>query len=54
MSLTAYFLAALVVLPVFGLATWAWWSLGRLIDDEGLLPGFERQPHDRQGVAPPV
>ena len=41
MSLTACFLATLVVLPAFGLATWAWWSLGRLIDDEGLLPGFE-------------
>ena len=34
MSLTAYFLA-----------TWAWWSLGRLIDDEGALSGFETLHH---------
>ena len=45
MSLTAYFLAILVVLPAFGLATWAWWSLGRLIDDEGALSGFETLHH---------
>ena len=58
MSLTAYFLATLVVLPTFGLATWAWWSLGRLIADEGLLPGFEHPHphphHDRQAAAPPA
>ena len=45
MSLTAYFLATLVVLPAFGLATWAWWSLGRLIDDESALSGFETLHH---------
>ena len=47
MSLTACFLATLVVLPALGLATWAWWSLGRLIDAEGLLPGFEALRPDR-------
>lgn len=52
MSLTAYFLAALVVLPTLGLATWACWSLGRLIDAEGLLPGFETRRHDRQAALP--
>ena len=53
MSLTACFLATLVVLPAFGLAAWAWWSLSRLIDDEGLLPGFETRRHDRQIAWPP-
>ena len=54
MSLTAYFLATLAVLPAFGLATWAWWSLGRLIADEGLVPGFEHPHHDRQAAALPA
>lgn len=48
MSLTACFLAALVVLPALGLVTWAWWSLGRPIDDEGLLRGFEGLQQIRQ------
>jgi len=47
MSLTACFLATLVVLPALGLATWAWWSLGRLIDDEDLLPALEAWQQDR-------
>ena len=51
MSLTACFLATLVVLPAFGLAAWAWWSLSRLIDDEGLLPGFEAEALQRNRYA---
>ena len=47
MSLTALFLAALVVLPALGLAAWTWWSMGQLTDDDGLLLGFEALHHDR-------
>ena len=48
MSLAACFFATLVVLPAFGLVTWAWWSLGRLIDNEGLLQDFEGVLPDRR------
>jgi hypothetical protein len=41
MSIVAWFVAMLAVLPAFGLVAWAWLSLNGLKDDEGLLLGFE-------------
>jgi hypothetical protein len=40
-SIVAWFVAMLAVLPAFGLVAWAWLSLNGLKDDDGLLLGFE-------------
>jgi hypothetical protein len=41
MSLTAMFIAALVILPAIGLVLWAWFAMAQIEEDLRSFIGFE-------------